>query len=113
MPNDEVYALLGNLPRREFPVEEIQHRVSLMMVNEAVHCLQEGIISSPRDGDVGAILGLGFPPFRGGPFRYIDSIGAQGLVDIMKRLRDKGMQRFQPAFMLIDMAKRGKKFYRD
>lgn len=113
LPNPEVYRLLGNLPRREFPMEEIQQRVSLMMVNEAVHCLQEGIISSPRDGDVGAILGLGFPPFRGGPFHYIDSAGAQTLVDVMKRLRDKGMQRFTPAPMLVDMAKRGKKFYNE
>ncbi len=113
LPDPEVYRLLGDLPRREFPMEEIQHRVSLMMVNEAVHCLQEGIISSPRDGDVGAILGLGFPPFRGGPFRYVDAAGAQALVDIMKRFRDKGMQRFQPAEMLVDMAKRGRKFHRE
>jgi 3-hydroxyacyl-CoA dehydrogenase/enoyl-CoA hydratase/3-hydroxybutyryl-CoA epimerase len=113
LPDPEVYRLLGDLPRRELPMEEIQHRVSLMMVNEAVHCLQEGIITSPRDGDVGAILGLGFPPFRGGPFRYVDSAGAQTLVDIMKRMRDKGMQRFQPADMLVDMAKRGRKFHRD
>lgn len=113
LPDPEVYKLLGDLPRRELPVEEVQHRVSLMMVNEAVHCLQEGIISSPRDGDVGAILGLGFPPFRGGPFRYVDSAGAQSLVDIMKGFRDKGMQRFQPAEMLVDMAKRGRKFHRD
>ena len=113
LPDPEVYRLLGDLPRRELPMEEIQHRVSLMMVNEAVHCLQEGIITSPRDGDVGAILGLGFPPFRGGPFRYVDSAGAQALVDIMKRMRDKGMQRFQPAEMLVDMAKRGRKFHRD
>jgi 3-hydroxyacyl-CoA dehydrogenase/enoyl-CoA hydratase/3-hydroxybutyryl-CoA epimerase len=113
IPNPEVYRLLGNLPRTEFPMEDIQHRVSLMMVNEAVHCLQEGIINSPRDGDVGAILGLGFPPFRGGPFRYIDTVGAQSLIDIMKRFRDKGMQRFQPAPMLVDMAKRKKKFYNE
>ncbi len=113
LPNPEVYRLLGDLSRRELPMEDIQHRVSLMMVNEAIHCLQEGIITTPRDGDVGAILGLGFPPFRGGPFRYVDAAGPQALLDIMKRFRDKGMMRFTPAAMLVDMAKRGRKFYRE
>ena len=54
-----------------------------------------------------------FRSFRGGPFRYADAAGAQALVDIMKRFRDKGMQRFQPAEMLVDMAKRGRKFHRE
>jgi len=82
------------------------------MVNEAVTCLEEGIISSPRDGDMGAILGLGFPPFRGGPFRYVDGVGAAEIVRIMESLTQKFGKRFMPARMLRDMAEKGKKFYK-
>jgi len=109
--NTEVYGLIGGGERKKINVEEVQHRVSLMMVNEAVTCLQEGIISSPRDGDMGAILGLGFPPFRGGPFRYVDALGAGAVVKIMEDLGAKYGARFTPARMLKDMAVKGKKFY--
>lgn len=110
--NTEVYSLFGDRPRAPINVEETQHRISLMMVNEAVTCLEEGIISSPRDGDMGAILGLGFPPFRGGPFRYIDGVGASEIVRMMEALAQKYGKRFTPARMLRDMANKGKKFYR-
>ena len=81
------------------------------MVNEAVYCLQEEIIASPSDGDVGAILGLGFPPFRGGPFRYIDAVGTHALVDTMNRLRDAHGPRFEPAPLLTDMARDNNSFH--
>jgi len=107
----EVYRILENVPRKKMGKEEMQYRICLMMVNEAVRCLEEGIISSPRDGDVGAILGLGFPPFRGGPFRYVDSEGASSIVDIMEYLRKKHGPRFTLADLLLDMASKNKTFY--
>ena len=83
----------------------------MAMVNEAALCLEEGIIENPLDGDIGAIFGLGFPPFRGGPFRYVDTLGAQQVVDILNDLTAKHGARFKPAQILVDYAKSGKKFY--
>jgi 3-hydroxyacyl-CoA dehydrogenase/enoyl-CoA hydratase/3-hydroxybutyryl-CoA epimerase len=108
-----VYGVLGVQPRTRLPAEEIQMRCALQMVNEALLCFGEGILRSPRDGDVGAIFGLGFPPFRGGPFRYVDTLGA---AEVLRRVRSYELRfgrRFAPAPLLVDMARRGECFYRD
>ena len=81
------------------------------MINEALHCLQEGIIKSPEDGDLGAILGLGFPPFLGGPFRYIDSLGADKMLDLFKKYQDRFGARFTPAELLEKTVKKNGRFY--
>jgi len=109
--NPKIYDLLGGEARRSVKAAEIQNRLALLMVNEAVHCLQEGVISSPRDGDLGAILGLGFPPFRGGPFRYIDTAGAENVVSRMQAMAEKHGRRFEPAAMLTETVKDGGRFY--
>ena len=98
--NPKIYDLLGGATRRSVAAAEIQDRLALLMVNEAVHCLQEGVISSPRDGDLGAILGLGFPPFRGGPFRYVDSVGRETIRARLEELAGKHGKRFEPATLL-------------
>eukprot|EP00003_Mantamonas_plastica_P026655 TRINITY_DN5526_c0_g1_i1.p1 TRINITY_DN5526_c0_g1~~TRINITY_DN5526_c0_g1_i1.p1 ORF type:complete len:814 (+),score=322.55 TRINITY_DN5526_c0_g1_i1:403-2844(+) len=90
---------------------EIQNRMVSRFVNEAVFCLQDGILSNPTDGDIGAVFGLGFPPFLGGPFRYLDAYGADKYVVMMNKLADKYGERFAPAQMLVDMANSGKKFH--
>ena len=109
--NEAVYGVVGGAPRRAIAADLIARRLSLLMVNEAVYCLDEGVIASPRDGDVGAILGLGFPPFRGGPFSYLDALGAPTAVATMEKLRDEYGPRFEPAPLLRRLAKEGDTFY--
>ena len=65
----------------------------------------------PRDGDVGAIFGLGFPPFLGGPFRYLDRVGTAGAVGTLESLHETHGERFVPAAMLTDMAREGRSFH--
>jgi 3-hydroxyacyl-CoA dehydrogenase / enoyl-CoA hydratase / 3-hydroxybutyryl-CoA epimerase len=110
-PDETVYALLGSPPRKTLPREEIQERLGLMMVNEAIRTLEEGVLRSARDGDVGAVLGIGFPPFRGGPFWYVDTVGAQQVLDRLKALEAKFGPRYAPARMLEERAKSGEKFF--
>lgn len=111
--DENVYQYFGNPKRKEFATETIQHRMGMMMLNECLLCLQEGILESPTDGDVGAIFGLGFPPFTGGPFRYIDRVGADKVLAIMDDLSAKYGARFKPAQILRDYAREGKKFYEE
>ena len=97
--------------RAQIPASEIQQRTVLPMLNEAARCLAEHAIRSARDGDVGAVFGFGFPPFRGGPFRYMDSIGIPELVKRLEDLNDRFPGRFEPAEILVSMARRGDRFY--
>jgi 3-hydroxyacyl-CoA dehydrogenase/enoyl-CoA hydratase/3-hydroxybutyryl-CoA epimerase len=107
-----VYELLpAGAGRIEMPADEIQRRCVLAMVNEAARCLQEGILRCSRDGDVGAVFGIGFPPFRGGPFRYVDSLGAERVVRALEGLNTDRAPRFAPAQLLIEMAREGRRFY--
>lgn len=109
--NEEIYSFFGGSDRKSFDAEEIRQRLSLMMVNEAVYCLQEEILQSPGDGDLGAILGLGFPPFLGGPFRYIDREGADVLVKRMEKLQKEHGNRFKPAALLMEKGKTNTLFH--
>jgi 3-hydroxyacyl-CoA dehydrogenase/enoyl-CoA hydratase/3-hydroxybutyryl-CoA epimerase len=110
--DSSVYDLLpSKQDRSELAVEEIERRCVLAMVNEAVRCLEDGIIRSPRDGDIGAVFGIGFPPFRGGPFRYIDAAGAARVVNLLERLELSHPGRYAPAALLADMARTGGRFY--
>jgi len=91
--------------------EDIVLRMVSRFANEAVASYQDGILATPLEGDIGAVFGLGFPPFSGGPFRYIDTMGAQVFVDHMRRFEQSYGVAFTPCQMLQDMAKSGKKFF--
>jgi 3-hydroxyacyl-CoA dehydrogenase/enoyl-CoA hydratase/3-hydroxybutyryl-CoA epimerase len=108
-----VYDVLpGGSERRQIDQHEIQSRCVLAMVNEAALCLDEGVLRSARDGDVGAVFGIGFPPFRGGPFRYVDAMGAARVVDDLEQLNERFPGRFVPATVLVDHARVLTRFYR-
>ena len=106
-----VYAVLGVEPNKEMSSGDIAERCALQMVNEAAHCLGEGILRSPRDGDIGAVFGLGFPPFRGGPFRYVDAVGVKEIVRRLETLEKAHGVRFRPAPILVEHANAGRPFY--
>ncbi len=107
----DLYKLLQIMPSKKVSPKEIVDRTVLLFVNEAVRCLEEGIIQSPRDGDIGAIFGTGFAPFYGGPFRYVDSLGADYIVKELKKFTKIHGERFEPASLLIKKAKKSESFY--
>lgn len=95
---------------KKMDINEIQDRAIMLMLNEAVMCLEEGIIANPTDGNLGAVFGIGFLPFTGGPFRYINQRGVKNVVDRMNELKDKYGPKYTPRPMLVDMANSGKLF---
>ena len=115
--DDSIYQIIGAGARASagqhvrIPDEEMVRRCVLAMVNEAARCLQEGILRNVRDGDVGAVFGVGFPPFRGGPFRYVDTVSVATIVRQLQELNARHPPRFEPAELLLEMAQTGKTFY--
>jgi 3-hydroxyacyl-CoA dehydrogenase/enoyl-CoA hydratase/3-hydroxybutyryl-CoA epimerase len=101
----------GAEPPPQISKEEIANRCVLSMVNEALRCMEEGILRSPRDGDIGAVFGLGWPPFRGGPFRYVDAVGADEILSQLDTLDGRFPERFKPAAILVEMARTRARFY--
>jgi 3-hydroxyacyl-CoA dehydrogenase/enoyl-CoA hydratase/3-hydroxybutyryl-CoA epimerase len=110
--DETVYALLPTGSRRTaVSTAEIQDRTVLAMLNEAARCLEEGVIRSARDGDIGAVFGIGFPPFRGGPFRYMDAVGIAEVVRRLEALDARFAGRYTPAALLVSMAARSARFH--
>ena len=109
--DETVYDALGvSRERTTMDREAIAERIALAFINEAARCLDEGILRSARDGDIGAVFGLGYPPFRGGPFWTIDTMGADTVVEKLEALAAEHGDRFAPAPNIVAAAKNGAKF---
>ncbi|MDJ0790584.1 MAG: fatty acid oxidation complex subunit alpha FadJ [Acidimicrobiia bacterium] len=108
--DDSVYEVMGLGERSTIPKDEIQERIVLAFINEAARCLEDGVLRSPRDGDIGAVFGVGYPPFRGGPFLTIDEMGMATVVERLEALEALHGERFAPAQILKDHAEAGETF---
>ena len=106
-----VYQLLDNPKRCSFAYEKVRERLLTIILHEAAHVLEDGIIDDPFAGDTGAIYGFGFPPFLGGPFWAMDRIGLPAFVEQLQRLAEEHGQRFTPAAGLVRRAESGESYY--
>lgn len=107
----KVYELIGAVGSTPIPAGDVSRRLVYSMLNEAARAVNEGVVRSPREGDLGAIYGIGFPPFRGGPLRYIDHVGTAGVLAALEELKDRYGDRFTPAPSMVQMAERNATFY--
>lgn len=99
-------------PREDQPeVEEVKQRLLATQALEAARCLEEDVVHSPVDADVGAYLGWGFAPWTGGPISYIDTLGPARFVAFCRRFEQAFGPRFRPTDQLLEMAASGRTFY--
>jgi 3-hydroxyacyl-CoA dehydrogenase/enoyl-CoA hydratase/3-hydroxybutyryl-CoA epimerase len=110
-PDPSIYSLLGIKPEDDADTRLVEQRLVYAMLNEAALAVEDGVVRSPRDGDIGAVFGIGFPPFRGGPLRMIDDLGATQVVRTLRGLVDAYGSRFEPAPSLVAMAGQGGRYY--
>lgn len=106
-----IFPLLGVHPNGGIPGAEIVQRLTYAMLNEAARAVGDGVVRSPRDGDIGAIFGFGFPPFRGGPLRYLDDLGADRVYADLQRLAERLGPRFTPCEVIVEQARTRTRFY--
>ncbi|MFT6069191.1 MAG: 3-hydroxyacyl-CoA dehydrogenase/enoyl-CoA hydratase/3-hydroxybutyryl-CoA epimerase [Bacteriovoracaceae bacterium] len=110
-PNEEVTRLLPS-QRKKMDETEIQMRVVLPMINEASIILEEGIVKTPAEVDLGLIFGIGFPPFRGGLLKHADSEGLERILSAIEKFSTEvDFDRYQPSGYLKDLVSQKKKFY--
>lgn len=92
---------------RRIPVEELRERLLYVQSIEAVRCLQENVLESVRDANVGSIFGWGFPAYTGGAIQLINHVGPPAFVARARELASKCGERFEPPALLVDRAERG------
>jgi len=103
--------LYPQLAPEKVDYEELQQRLLVTIALEAARVMEEGIVTDPREADVGSILAFGFAPYTGGALSYIDGMGAKEFVRIAKGLQKKYGAEFKSPKLLIDMAEKGETFY--
>ncbi|MFW7525921.1 fatty acid oxidation complex subunit alpha FadB [Vibrio ostreicida] len=110
--SEDILAVLSEVcsETKQFDDQTIIQRMMIPMINEVVLCLEEGIIASAQEADMALVYGLGFPPFRGGVFRYLDSVGIAEFVAMASQYSSLGAM-YQVPQMLINMAEKGERFY--
>ncbi|MFV1941489.1 fatty acid oxidation complex subunit alpha FadB [Pseudomonas luteola] len=108
----ETYALLKPVvyEQRDFTDDEIVQRMMIPLCLETARCLEDGIVESAAEADMGLIYGIGFPPFRGGALRYIDSLGVAEFVALADQYADLGPL-YHPTEKLREMARNGQSFF--
>ncbi|MTI14321.1 fatty acid oxidation complex subunit alpha FadB [Sansalvadorimonas verongulae] len=110
--DESTYELIAPVcvERKDFEADDIIARMMIPMCLEVVRCLEDNIVETPADADMGLIFGVGFPPFRGGAIRYIEEMGLQNFVDLCDKYADLGPL-YAPTENLRKMAAEGKTFY--
>lgn len=101
----------GSRARRTPDAREVRERLALAMVNEAARALEEGVVESASDVDLGMVMGTGFPPFRGGLLKYADDRGLDDVLRAVKTLADRFGERFEPSPPLLALGERGGAFH--
>jgi 3-hydroxyacyl-CoA dehydrogenase/enoyl-CoA hydratase/3-hydroxybutyryl-CoA epimerase len=108
--NEGVYKYFDSPVAKKINDKEITERCILILLNEAVWALEEGIIENITDGDIGGVFGIGFLPWSGGPFSYMNQTGISNIVDKMRHYQNLYGNKFQPRPMLIKMVEKNEKF---
>ena len=101
------YPILAKQPS----LESVKQRLLFIQSLETARCLEEGVLSSGVDGDLGSILGWGFPAYTGGAMSFIDMVGVKEFVEVCKRLAVEAGPRFEPCELLLEMARTGRRVY--
>ncbi|MEM6291080.1 MAG: 3-hydroxyacyl-CoA dehydrogenase NAD-binding domain-containing protein [Myxococcota bacterium] len=109
-PDARVPDLLGAPMARVGDPDELGDRLTLVAALEAVRCLQDGVLANPSDGDVAAVLGLGYPAQRGGPFRHLAARGLSTARSRLAALEDRFGARYRAPSLLVELAQRGADF---
>jgi len=110
-PDPKAYQVAGVTPLASVDEGMVEQRLVYSMLNEAAMAMGEGVVRQPRDADIGAIFGIGFPPFRGGPLRTIDALGPDRVVATLESLAVEHGSRFTPAAALVELVGGGERYY--